>query len=70
MFRQQRFRGCSGWLLVNPIMHGIEYTRSGFFPGYHLTPRVDIFYLATFATLSISSVWRSHVRFEKRLVAL
>ena len=58
------------WLLVNPIMHGIEYTRSGFFPGYHLTPGVDIFYLATFATLSIFLGLALHVRFEKRLVAL
>ncbi|HQV11199.1 MAG TPA: ABC transporter permease [Nitrospira sp.] len=58
------------WLLLNPIMHGLEYVRSGFFPGYHLTPGVDIEYLATFAFVSVFFGLALHVRFEKRLVAL
>lgn len=58
------------WLLVNPLIHGLEYVRSGFFPGYHLTPGVDISYLSAFAFTSIFIGFALHVRFEKRLAAL
>ena len=58
------------WLLLNPVVHGLEYVRSGFFPGYHLAPGIDIEYLVVFAVVSMFLGLALHVRFEKRLVAL
>nr|WP_278044257.1 ABC transporter permease [Corticibacter populi] len=36
-------------LLYNPIVHGVELVRGGFFEGYHLLPGISMGYLSTFA---------------------
>lgn len=41
------------WLLINPIVHGLDGARLGFAPYYHSVPSVDIPYLYTVALVSI-----------------
>jgi len=55
------------YVLLNPIVHGIEYLRYGFFKGYHLMPTVDISYLALWAVTSLFFGLALHVRFARRL---
>ncbi|MEZ5613508.1 MAG: ABC transporter permease [Rhodocyclaceae bacterium] len=57
-------------LLLNPIMNGIEYARSGFFPGYHVSDGVDLAYTCAWGVLALFLGLALHLRFEKRLVAL
>lgn len=58
------------WLLYNPIVHGVELIRSGFFPGYHILPEVSVGYLAAWA-LSLTVLGLAlQRRFAKRLQAL
>jgi capsular polysaccharide transport system permease protein len=41
------------WLLINPIVHGLDGARLGFAPYYHSVPGLDIAYLYTVALVSI-----------------
>jgi capsular polysaccharide transport system permease protein len=58
------------WLLLNPLVHGMEALRAAFFPGYHRVSGVDLGYLATFALLSLLFGLALHVRFATRMTAL
>jgi capsular polysaccharide transport system permease protein len=55
------------WLLLNPVMHGLEALRAAFFPGYHRAAGVDLGYLAAFALLSLLFGLALHVRFALKL---
>ncbi len=57
-----------GWLLLNPIVHGLESARVGFAPYYHTVPGVDLGYLYLFAVVLIFLGLALHVRFANRLV--
>ena len=57
------------WFLLNPVVHGIEIVRTGFFPQYHTIPGVSIGYLLGFAMVTICLGLALHVRFATRLVA-
>ncbi len=57
------------YLLYNPILHGIESTRLGFFRGYVTHSSVDIFYLYCWSITSIALGLALHVSFSKRLKA-
>ena len=57
------------WFLLNPIPHGLEALREGFFPGYQLVPGVSLYYLGVFAFLSLFFGLVLHVRFSTKLVA-
>ena len=57
------------WLLLNPIVHGIETVRTGFFPQYYTIPGVSMGYLLGFAMFTVCLGLALHVRFATRLVA-
>lgn len=56
------------WLLLNPLVHGIESLRIGFFPQYHAIAGVSLAYLLGFALATVCLGLALHVRFAARLV--
>jgi capsular polysaccharide transport system permease protein len=57
------------WLFYNPILHGIEILRGGFFPHYHLVPEADLSYLLGFALVTIFLGLALHVRYARKIIA-
>ncbi|RGE39708.1 ABC transporter [Comamonas testosteroni] len=57
------------WIFLNPIAHGLELLRSGFFPIYHMAPEANFRYLYGFAIISIFLGITMHVKFAQRLRA-
>lgn len=55
--------------LSNPLVHGIETVRAGFFPQYHTIQGVSVGYLLGFAMFTVCLGLALHVRFSARLVA-
>jgi len=56
------------WLLLNPIVHGIEAVRVGFAPLYHTVPGINIGYLYGVALVAIFFGLMLHLRFADRMV--
>ena len=56
------------WLLLNPILHGVELLRGAFLSGYHVISGVDFFYVVAFAFASFFFGLAMHVRFSSRLL--
>lgn len=56
------------WLMLNPLVHGLEATRLGFAPYYHVTSDLSVSYLYGWALVTIFFGLALHVRFAKRLV--
>ncbi len=56
------------WLLLNPLVHGIESLRVGFFPQYHAVAGVSLAYLLGFAMVTVCLGLALHVRFATRFV--
>jgi len=56
------------WLLFNPLVHGIESARMGFFTMYHTAPEVSLGYLYLWALCSICLGLALYRVFETRLV--
>jgi capsular polysaccharide transport system permease protein len=57
------------WLLLNPLMHGLESLRGAYFPQFHKVPEVSLMYLYGFALVAIFFGLVLHVRFSRQLVA-
>lgn len=57
------------WLLYNPVVHGLELARSGYFAEYHLVQGVSDGYLTAFALGSILLGLALHRRFADKLAA-
>lgn len=57
------------WLLLNPLVHGLEAVRLGFAPYYHAIPELSVTYLYLFALVSIFLGLALQVRFANELVA-
>lgn len=57
------------YLLWNPILHGIESLRLGFFVGYTTASNIDLLYLWYWALTMIALGLALHVRFAARLIA-
>lgn len=57
-----------GWILANPLIHGIESMRLGFFAQYHTAEGVSVSYLAGFALMTLLMGLALHVRFGVKLV--
>lgn len=55
------------WLLLNPLVHGLETARRAFAPFYYLPPGLSIAYLYGFALVSIFLGLALHHRFALRL---
>lgn len=56
------------WLLLNPLMQGLELLRSAFAPGYPAVTGLHLDYLMAFAALALFFGLALHVRFRARLV--
>ena len=56
------------WLLLNPLVHGLEAMRLGFAPYYHLTSELSIAYLYSWALVMVFFGLALHVRYANRLV--
>ena len=56
------------WLLLNPVVHGLEAARLGFAPYYHAVPELSVGYLYQFALVIIFLGLALHRRFALRLV--
>lgn len=56
------------WLLLNPVVHGLEAVRLGFASHYHAVPGLDLPYLYGFALVSVFLGLLLHRRFASRLV--
>jgi len=57
------------YLMLNPIIHGLEGLRAAFFSGYPNIPGISLSYLATFSLLSLFFGLVLHIRFSSKLVA-
>jgi capsular polysaccharide transport system permease protein len=58
-----------GWLLLNPLVHGIELLRGGFYHQLQPVPGVSAFYLANWVLVLVLLGLALHYRFSDRLVA-
>lgn len=56
------------WLLLNPLVHGLDAARLGFAPYYHAVDGLSIAYLYGFALVTIFLGLALHARFATRLV--
>ncbi|MEO8333093.1 MAG: ABC transporter permease, partial [Gallionella sp.] len=56
------------WLLLNPLIHGLEAVRLAFAPDYRVIPELSISYLYGFALVTIFFGLALHNRFAARLV--
>lgn len=57
------------WLLLNPLVHGLEAIRLGFSPYYHAIPELDVEYLYIVSICCVFLGLALHQRFAQRLVA-
>ncbi len=60
--------GLREWLLLNPLMQGLEVMRHAFSSEYHVVAGIDIYYLTAFAFASLLLGLALHVRLAARLV--
>lgn len=56
------------WLLLNPLVHGLEAARLGFAPYYHAVNELNIYYVYGTALVTIFLGLVLHNRFEMKLV--
>ncbi|MER2515715.1 MAG: ABC transporter permease [Candidatus Accumulibacter phosphatis] len=56
------------WLLLNPIMQGLELARGAFSPSYQEVTGLGLGYLMAFAFVSLFFGLALHVRFSRRLL--
>jgi capsular polysaccharide transport system permease protein len=57
------------WLLLNPVVHGIEAVRLGFAPHYHAVSELSLSYLFSFSLILVFFGLALHKRFEWKMVA-
>jgi len=57
------------WLFYNPIVHGIEVLRGGFFPHYHVSPEANLSFLYGSALLTVFLGLALHVRYARKIIA-
>lgn len=56
------------WLLLNPILHGIETLRAAFYPQYHLLPEISLLYLVKANIVMVFLGLLLHVRFARKVI--
>jgi capsular polysaccharide transport system permease protein len=57
-----------GWVMLNPIAHGLEAARLGFAPYYHAVPELSVSYLYMFGLVSLFFGLALHRHFATKLV--
>lgn len=55
------------WILLNPVLHGVDAIRSGFAPYYHALPEQSLTYLYGMALVMVFLGLALHVRYSLRL---
>lgn len=55
------------WLLLNPLVHGLEAARRGFASYYHVPPEISVAYLYGWAVIVVFLGLALHVRYRHRL---
>ncbi|NUJ57912.1 ABC transporter permease [Cobetia marina] len=55
------------YLMLNPIVHGLEYIRHGFFDGYQVVHGTSLTYFWAWTLSSLALGLLMHVRFKERL---
>lgn len=55
------------WLLLNPLVHGLEAARLGFAPYYHAIPELSMLYLYGFALVAVFFGLALHKHYAMRL---
>lgn len=55
------------WIMLNPLVHGLEAARLGFAPYYHVSTNVSIAYLYGWALVTVFFGFALHVRYARRL---
>ena len=58
-----------GWLMLNPIAHGVEGVRAAYATSYYAVPELDVQYMWLFALVLVFLGMALHVRFEERLAS-
>ena len=58
------------WLFYNPLVHGIEALRGGFFPHYYVVPETSLSSLYGFALFTIFFGLALHVRYARKIMSL
>jgi len=58
-----------GWLVMNPIVHGLEAAHLGFSSYYHVVPEFDLAYLYICGLVAVFLGLALHQRFAQRLIA-
>lgn len=56
------------WLLINPIVHGLDSAREGFSPYYHSVPNLNVGYLYDVSIVGIFIGLLLHRRFSERMM--
>lgn len=56
------------WLLINPVLHGLEFLRAPFFPDYLIVPGASLGYLGAFTLGALFLGLALHIRFARKLV--
>jgi capsular polysaccharide transport system permease protein len=54
------------WVMLNPFTHGVESLRAAFFSTYQVAPQVSLFYLASWAQITIFLGLVLHLHFARR----
>ncbi len=57
------------WMFYNPILHGVEIMRGGFFPLYHVVPEADLSVLYGFSLITVFLGLALHVRYARKIIA-
>lgn len=57
------------WLLLNPVAHGVEATRLGFAPYYHVVPEMSLSYIHWLAVIMLFFGMALHRRFSQRMLS-
>lgn len=61
--------GMREWMLLNPIVHGLELMRAGYFAGYHGESHVSFGYLGFVVVILLLLGLALHTRYAERMVA-
>ena len=56
-------------LLFNPIIHGVESVRAGFFASYRIPPNISLEYVGFVGLAMVFLGLALHVRYQVRLIA-
>jgi capsular polysaccharide transport system permease protein len=57
------------YLLANPIVHGLEAIRGGFFANYHSDDQISLMYLFFSTVVIVFAGLVLHARYARRLIA-